>query len=250
MGISCTGSEFCLATGNFLNTTEGEKGAALAAEWEGETWKLLEPIENPGNRKNGYLASVSCIEEGVCMSAGAWGREVEGIQLSQAGSESWNRSAKKWTSVEAAEPATAKYATFYGISCKSATFCMAVGRWSESVSAGPYHTLADVWNGTKWTLVLYSGGPPGGKGGSLNGVSCPAVGECEVVGNAINSSGVEVTLAYLWKKEEWTFQSTPNPAGAKSSSLESVSCTAAEVCNAVGAERNASNLLKPFGEIL
>lgn len=33
----------------------------------------------------------------------------------------------------------------------------------------------------------------------------------------------------------WTIQSTPNPAGAKSSLLSGVSCTSATACTAVGA---------------
>ncbi|MFZ1927294.1 MAG: hypothetical protein WAU42_14275 [Solirubrobacteraceae bacterium] len=252
MGVSCPGEGgFCLATGQYLRTSGEETGAAFASEWNGEEWALLSPIENPGNRKNGQLLGVSCIEAGVCIAAGTWGIEPAGeTPQFHAGSESYNKAEKKWVATEAEEFAGAKYGVFYGISCKSSAFCMAVGKWSPNIAAGPYKTYAATWNGTGWKLVLWSGGPPGATEGALHGVSCPAVGECEVVGEAKNSSGVEVALAYLWKEEKWTFQETPDPAGAKSSSLEAVSCTAAEVCNAVGAELNSSNVQKPFGEIL
>ena len=250
IGISCSTEASCLATGNFVNTElVEERGATFAAESEGGVWKRLSPVENPGNRKNGLLQGTSCIEEGVCIAAGAWGRESEGRQISQAGSEGWNKKENKWTAVEAEEPATAKFASFYGISCASAKFCMAVGRWSEAVSSGPYRALADVWNGIKWTVVLSSGGPPGATEGTLHGVSCVKE-DCETVGDAKNSSGVEVSLAYHWKEKKWGFQSTENPAGAKASSLEGISCTAVEACNAVGGYVNSLGKLEPFAEIL
>jgi len=245
LGISCPTGESCLATGWYIN---GEGlGAIFASEWETEKWGLLSPIANPGNRGGGNLAGVSCIEAGVCVAAGGWGRESEGKVISQAGSETWQSEGKKWAAVEAEEPLTAKLAWFNGISCTSATFCMAVGGWNEG--AGGAFALADVWNGTKWTVVLSSGGPPGAKSGVFTAVSCIAE-ECHAVGGATNSEGKEVTLSYLWKAKKWEFQTTPNPAGAKASFLKGVSCTASEVCTAVGGYKNSSNVLLPLAEVL
>ncbi len=251
MGISCPTSGFCLSTGEYLSTFGGgEAGATFASEWDSEEWLRLSPIENPGNRKNGQLWGTSCTSEGVCMSAGSWGREVGGVQFSQAGSESYNREAAKWEAVEAEEPATAKFGVFYGLSCTSTTFCMAVGRWSESVSSGPYRAMADIWNGTKWTLILSSGGVGVTKESAFRGVSCISAEECEAVGSYVTSEGVEKSLTYLWKSKKWEVQTTPNPTGAKSSSFNAISCTAVEVCNAVGGYLTAAGKLLPFAENL
>jgi hypothetical protein len=255
-GISCPEKEACLAVGKFLNTGGGgEKGAAFAAEGtpgskEGEaTWSQLSPIENPGGQKNGQLLSVSCLKAGECIAVGGWGKEEGGKGVSQAGSESWNKSKKEWKAVAAPEPAGAKFAMFYGVSCKSATFCMAVGKWSENVSTPPYQTFADTWNGSAWTNVLYKGGSKEATEGALYGISCIAVEECEMVGSDRSKAGEEEALVYRWKKGEWTYQATEKPAGSTSWRLEGISCTAAEACNAVGSYNNSEGELKPFGEL-
>ncbi len=41
---------------------------------------------------------------------------------------------------------------FHAVSCTTATFCMAVGE-TLVTSSGPGTTLAERWNGTKWTVV-------------------------------------------------------------------------------------------------
>src|ERR1700704_258617 len=249
LGIACPTASFCLSTGKYVNTSGGgEAGAVLAEEWNSEEWLRLKPIEKPAKRKNATLWSTSCIEEGVCMSAGAWGREVEGTLFSQAGSESYNKAENKWNSVEAEEPITAKFATFYGISCTSSTFCMAVGQWSESVSSPPYKALADIWNGSSWTAVLFSGGVGITKESTFRGVSCPATEECEAVGSYVTSEGVEKSLVYIWKSKEWKVQTTSDPTGAKATSFNAISCTASETCSAVGGFVNSSNKLMPFAE--
>lgn len=248
MGISCPETAFCLATGEFVNLEAGEAGAAFASEWEGEEWVRLSPVENPGGQKNGQLQSVSCYEVGVCMSVGGWGKELEGRFVSQAGSEIWTKSTKEWAVVNAEEPAGAKFGMFYGVSCTSATFCMAVGKWSENVSSAPYKAMADTWNGSKWTLVLWSGGSEGATEGALHSVSCTAAEECEMVGSDKSKTGVEEALAYRFKKGTWTFQKTELPVGAKSGKLEGISCKETEVCNAVGDFVNSEGKLKPFAE--
>jgi hypothetical protein len=255
-GISCPEREACLASGKFVNTEFAEDfGAAFASEGkpgtkEGEaTWGALKPVENPGYSTNGQLLAVSCLKAHECVSVGGWGawEPVAERYVSQAGSETWNGST--WTAAAAPEPAGAKYAMFYGVSCKSATFCMAVGKWSENVSSAPYQTFADTWNGTKWTNVLWKGGSEGATEGALRGISCIAVEECEMVGSDKSKTGVEEALVYRWKKGEWTYQKTESPPEFKSYKLEAISCTAVEACNAVGSYVNSAGRLKPFGEL-
>jgi hypothetical protein len=255
-GISCHGKEACVATGDFLNTEGGEeRGAAFASEdvegTEGKEgiWSALKPIEFPAALKNTVLFGVSCIAVGECISAGVWGVEPEAKKKTgRAGSESWNKSKGEWVATEAPWPAGAKYSEFFGISCKSATFCMAVGRWSKNISAGPYNLLAETWNGSKWTIALSGGGSEGATESQLHGVSCIAVEECEAVGYDLSSAPEEEGLAYRWVKGTWTYQKTEKPAGTNSWRLEGISCTSTEFCNAVGVDGNGKVLL-PFGEV-
>jgi hypothetical protein len=246
-GISCTSLEFCLTAGLFKN--KENKGGIIAEEWEGTSWNLLAPPENPGNRGAGHLASISCPEEGWCMGAGGWDREEEGHIVHQSASESWNRATNTWATIEAPQW-PAEVGDFHGISCTSPTFCMAVGQWREKLNEGAYHALADVWNGSVWKVVLVSGGPEGATESWLLGVSCRSAEECEVVGGAKNKSGVQVTLAYRWIGEKWQFQTTPNPAEAISSDMEAVSCTGSEACMAVGSYATKASALQPLTEVL
>jgi hypothetical protein len=74
----------------------------------------------------------------------------------------------------------------------------------------------------------------------LSGVSCTAATACTAVGPYSNSSGTGLTLAERWNGSTWKIQPTPNPAGATSSLLSGVSCTAATACTAVGDYINSS----------
>jgi hypothetical protein len=71
-------------------------------------------------------------------------------------------------------------------------------------------------------------------------VSCTAATACTAVGDYLNSSNTDLTLAERWNGSSWAIQPTPNPAGAEGSVLSGVSCTAATACTAVGYYDNSS----------
>jgi len=251
-GISCILSgTYCLAVGQFAGGVKGE--AAFAQEWNSANWIPLAAPENPGNRKHGHLTSVSCVSKTFCMAAGGWGREVLGKEVIQAGSMTYNKTEKIWAPIEAAEPATAENGDFYAISCVSSTFCMAVGNWKENPeleTGGPTRILADIWNGTKWTVSL-SSGPASINEGTLRGVSCLSAEECEVVGDYINATTLKrEPLAYVYKKGTWERQTVAAPVGATASGLEAVSCKAAEKCQATGTEATSTLEFFPFAATL
>lgn len=79
-----------------------------------------------------------------------------------------------------------------GVSCTSASACIAVGTYATKSSPG--HTLVERWNGTTWTQQ--STPSPGGPNGTqLNGVSCTSATACIAAGYSFNSTGVSSTLA-------------------------------------------------------
>jgi hypothetical protein len=71
------------------------------------------------------------------------------------------------------------------VQCTSATFCAAVGM-DEGISVQSL-TLAEVWNGTKWSIRPTPSNPEVSQNG-LDGVSCVAGHGCTAVG-ATNDSG-------------------------------------------------------------
>jgi hypothetical protein len=58
----------------------------------------------------------------------------------------------------------------------------------------------------------------------------------------------EVTLAESWNGSTWSVVPTPDPAGSQGSFFNSVSCTAANACTAVGNYINAAGSTVPLAE--
>src|ERR1022692_4139833 len=128
----------------------------------------------------------------------------------------------------ASAPAGVTISEFYGVSCTSPTACTAVG---SSSRRGVAATVAERWNGTKWTIQR-APKPTGAIAAVLDGVSCTSPRACTAVG----SSNYARSLAESWNGKKWTIQRTPRPSGAvyRLMFLNSVSCTSRTACTAVG----------------
>jgi len=136
-------------------------------------------------------------------------------------------------------PTPAAGGVLSGVSCTSAMACTAVGSYVNS-SSGVQQTLAEGWNGTKWSIQTTQN-PPGATSSVLSGVSCTSTMgtstmACTAVGSYVNSSsGVQQTLAEQWNGTTWVIVPTPNQG---TSVLSGVSCTSATACTAVGQTNN------------
>jgi len=114
------------------------------------------------------------------------------------------------------------------VSCVSANMCMATGHRLNSI--GALVTLAERWDGTRWSLV-----PSPNLGRSNNelvAVSCASAAACMAVG--FTQGGPGGTLAESWNGTRWSVVRTPSLAGT-GSDLNGVSCVSADACTAVGA---------------
>src|SRR5205085_8972657 len=65
---------------------------------------------------------------------------------------------------------------------------------------------------------------PQAENGFLNWVSCSGASACTAVGSYVRGSSVGATLAERRDGDAWTIEPTPNPAGARVSALQGVSC--------------------------
>jgi hypothetical protein len=142
-----------------------------------------------------------------------------GVQAADAG----------WTLQSPAVPAGSTESGFYSVSCPSTTMCMAVGTFSVHGVSEP---LAEMWNGTTWTIEAT---PTNLKYPQLDSVSCVSATDCTAVGTYFLTYGY-VTLAEHWDGTSWTVQTTPNPPGnpTDGAGLTSVSCPSASRCMAMG----------------
>ena len=114
--------------------------------------------------------------------------------------------------------------------------CTAVGDAVNSALNPVGPTLAERWDGTKWSIQpIPNPSSPGG--GILNWVACPSASACTAVGASVDASANAnplATLAERWNGTRWSIQPTPNPAGVQGVRLEGVACTSPSACTAVG----------------
>ena len=105
-----------------------------------------------------------------------------------------------------------------------------LGRQVPTARDYPFVTLAEVWNGTDWSVMLIPS--PGASDDALTSVSCVSMSSCVAVGYTSNGSAYE-TLLESWNGLEWSVAPSPD-AGAVDDELYSVSCVSMSSCVAVG----------------
>jgi hypothetical protein len=131
----------------------------------------------------------------------------------------------KWT-VQPTPTIAGESSSLLGVSCFSATECVAVG-YTEKATSTYSTALAERWNGSTWT-ILPSPEPPGS---FLRGVSCSAATECFAVGNYRPANSPDGLLAERWDGGKWFDKVTETSIGG---GLAGISCFSATACTAVG----------------
>jgi hypothetical protein len=204
---------------------------SLAEGWDGTSW-TIQPTPNPSGATDSSLWGVSCTSATACTAVGAYETNAS-TQTQVALAERWDGTA--WTIQTTPNPTGARRSSLSGVSCTSATACTAVGNYKNS--AGRQVTLAERWEGTRWTIQATPN--PTGDDPFLTGVSCTSA-TCTAVGYFFHGYAYSTkTLAERWDGTSWTIQPTPNPSGARHPSLSGVSCTSPTTCTAVGGPGSA-----------
>jgi hypothetical protein len=139
----------------------------------------------------------------------------------------------------------------FSISCVSSTLCESGGYYIAT--NGTQHPLAEVWNGSSWSNQG-AATPSGATIGYLAGMTCNAANACTAVG-AYTGSAPEplpllLPLAERWNGTDWSVQSVASPAASSSIVLNSVACSTATACVAVGSYRqNSTDNQLPLAEV-
>jgi hypothetical protein len=177
--ISCLSASFCEVVG------EGPSGEN-AATWNGTSWTAQ---ATPGPASNSFNA-VSCNAPSSCEAVGQMlGQNDETAPLAEA----WNGST--WTIQSTPDPANSQGSSLAAVSCTSASSCTAVGQYQSTsvTNFGRSQTLAEVWNGTTWSISTTP--DPSSTGQNLlSGVSCGASDACTAVGQYQDPGGIPATL--------------------------------------------------------
>ncbi len=197
--------------------------AAAAAGWS------IQSAPSPVGAKRTSLNDVKCTSPSACIAVGEY-QTVNGSasnEFQYPSAEFWN--GKKWSAQHLPRPGGANFTYLKSISCTSSSACMVVGSYAFTADSG--FTLAERWNGKKWSLGTPAK-PAGATSSGLSSVSCTSSSSCIAVGGYDTTSG-SLTLAERWNGKTWSIQKTVNPANT-SPGLVSVSCTSNTACTAVG----------------
>jgi hypothetical protein len=229
LGTSCVSASTCESVGYTLNNAGFY--VSLAEMWNGKSWRV-EPTPNP---PGGFVSlnGVSCISATFCEAVGS----AQGGGTATTLAEVWNGTT--WAIQPTPNPTGVNVSVLHGVSCVSVTFCEAVG---EQDVGGTSATLAEVWNGTSWTLQPTPN--PAVFTNALDAVSCVSATSCEAVGWS-DSPGYS-SLAEAWNGTGWTLQS---PAVTGYVHLLGVSCASADDCEAVGLTAPASGGIASVAEV-
>jgi hypothetical protein len=226
-GTTCVAAADCWAVG-YYNAAPGVTHT-LVERWDGTAWSRV-PSPNAGTLQSNVLRGVTCVSATDCWAVGY--HDDDGIH--QALALHWDGSA--WSRVPAANTSAAQYNYLLGVSCASATSCVAVG-----YSTGSQHqTLIQRWDGTAWSIVA-SPNTSAAQPNLLHDVECVAASDCWAVGSAVDAlTGFERTLIQRWNGSAWSVVTSPNALVSTNNALQAVTCVAASDCWAVGSAFNGS----------
>ena len=238
-GLGCAAPGFCVATGSFTDSLNNP--ASFIDTYSAGSWTSIITPEPPDtvSPPSGELFAMSCPAVGSCVGVGPYNTPSGGRDMID------QLSGGTWTSVQSPVPGNAANAPgdeLLGLSCPQVGACVAVGNY----------TATDTFQ--KNLVVTQDGGsfvaseapqPPDATGTSnagFNDVSCPAPGQCVAVGSYNNASAFKfVPEVASLSGGTWTAQLAPGLISAeKDGLLNSVSCSWAASCAAVGAADNAS----------
>jgi hypothetical protein len=218
--VACIARSACVAVG--ATTSRSRTMATLAERWNGTTWRI-QPTPTPAG--GGALNSVSCTATAACTAVGG---TASGSTLAE------RSNGTTWTIQHTSNPAGAVQSFLLAVSCTSPSACIAAGAYfTTSSQSGPARSLAERWNGKRWT-ILPTPNPAGAVQSFLNGVSCTAPSACTAIGEQHSAAGIVHTLAERWNGTTWRIQPTANPPGVQFASLAGVSCTSGSACLATG----------------
>jgi hypothetical protein len=208
----------------------GAAGAATATGPASARW-VRQHVPLPAGGKSGGANAVSCPSASDCVLAGDYSTSDsptgQGLPLAEA----WNGHA--WSPESVPTPAGGQFVELEGLSCASATRCVAVGEYEKTGLNGSM--IAEVRNGSTWSAQTSFPLPSGGTEGQfLQGVWCVTASNCTAVGTYYTASDGRHPVAEHWNGHAWSPEAVPDPGKSQNSYLTGIACLSAGSCLATG----------------
>ncbi|HUC04610.1 MAG TPA: Ig domain-containing protein [Acidimicrobiales bacterium] len=222
VGVSCLSATSCVAVGSYDDASHDDH--LLVETLSGTTWTPTTGID-PSGSSAPQLVDVRCLSATSCVAVG-YDKDSGGVYHALVET----LSGTTWTPTTGIDPSGSGGASLYGLSCLSASSCVAVGSYDDS--SGNSHALVETLSGSSWTPT--TGIDPGGStAADLYGVSCLSATSCVAVGDETGSAG-DLGLAEILSGSSWTATASLAPSGATAAVLSDVTCQSATSCDSVG----------------
>ena len=229
--VSCVSASFCVAAGSYTDTSGSTKG--LLETLSDGAWTVEQaplPADAAANPDVSFRSGpgtnlVSCPSASFCVAAGYYtdaSGSTEGLL------ETWSDGA--WTATKAPLPADAAAnpaAAILGVSCPTASFCLATGDYTGSDNGS--RSLLETWSGGSWSVTTVQA-----QTNVVGPVACVSTSACviTVIGGSevLTSSG-----------GSWTAAQFPAPPYGVLWDISNLACASASHCVAVGDSSDATN---------
>ncbi len=137
-GVSCSGTTSCKSSGTWVDISGRIRGLALS--WDGSAW-TPDRVPHPAGFSLANLYAISCASATSCASVGDWSTSASGVPTLTL-AEGWDGTG--WRIQPTQNPSGTLITSLNGVSCLSATSCVAVGSWYAN---GVSQTLVEVFTG-------------------------------------------------------------------------------------------------------
>ncbi len=181
----------------------------------GSTWSALADVSCP--------ASTFCLMVGEAGTSSKTGHKI--VYTSHATAYSWTGGGTL-TRLSPPAPAGARTSELAGVSCASATTCLAVGNYTSA--HGKWLTYSVAWNSGTWTLQPALS-VPGQARTTFQDVACPSATLCMAVGDSTGPGSHP--FAQEWNDGSWQISPTPAANGA---AMFGVTCPTVSFCYGSG----------------
>ncbi len=205
----------------------------MAEHWDGSEWSVLSVPDGKILKRPvpTYLTGVSCVSAEDCWAAGNYDLTLGSSEFIYPLFEHWNGTTWSATTTgdgyEGGDGLT-------GITCVSSSDCWAVGSLNTGTGDSTDQTLAERWNGTRWSTVT-SANISTSSTDQLVGVTCTSSTNCWAVGNAAGyHSSPSPALTEHWDGSTWSIVPSDQVSTKDTDWLSSVTCIGPTDCWSVG----------------
>ena len=236
--VSCVSTSDCWAVGQTDDDT-GTSLGTLIVHWDGTSWSLGSPA--PTGEPFERLNSVDCLTASDCWAVGLAGPNqpnddflpiFPGAPGDQGIVEHYDGST--WSVVPSLIEPAPNGGYLSAVTCVSATDCWATGSTTGGSGGVPTGTLAEHWNGSRWSVVPTPSSPLLASA-ILTDVTCLSSTQCWATATAALGGGNFNPVAAIeaWNGIDWSVQPSPNVTVA--AFLDGVACVRGDACWSVGA---------------